>query len=106
MIREKRSMERYDLHLPAVLTFEREAGEISHQKVVTKNVCAGGSFCTKGLTLPSGTDVKMDLIVSLEKYKNLDVRKSHISVSGKILRSDKKGMAVCFNQQYQIKAVT
>jgi len=34
-------MERYDLCLPAVLTFENEAGEIPNQKLVTKNVCAG-----------------------------------------------------------------
>jgi hypothetical protein len=105
MVREKRSMERYDLDLPAILTFENGAGKIAHQKVVTKNVCAGGSFCTKGPTLPRGTDVKMELILSLEKYNNFDVRTSHISVSGKVLRSNEKGLAVCFNQQYQIMAV-
>ena len=105
MIREKRSMERYDLYLPADLTFKNEAGEISHQKVVTTNICAGGSFFTTGLVLRSGTDVKMDLIVSLEKFNNLDIRKTHIAVSGKVLRSNKKGMAICFNKQYQISAV-
>ena len=98
-------MERYDLCLPAVLTFENEAGEISNQKVVTENVCAGGSFFRTGLVLHSGTDVKMDLIVSLERFNNLNIRKTHIDVSGKVLRSNRKGMAVCFNKQYQITAV-
>lgn len=105
MIRDKRSMERFDLNLPAVIAFENETGEMSHQKVVAKNVCAGGSYCATGSTLPRGTEVKLDLIVSLEKINNLDVRKSHIAVSGRVIRSDKEGIAICFNKQYHISTI-
>ena len=102
MVFQKRSMDRYDLHLPAILTFENEAGKQVSKQVVTQNVCAGGCYCETSSTFSLGTDVNMNLTLTVERIENMDKLKSRIAVSGKVIRRDKKGIAVCFNKKFKI----
>jgi len=98
-------MDRYDLHLPATLTFEDETGKLISKKIVTKNICAGGCYCETISTFSLGTNVNMNMILTVERSENMDELKSRIAVSGKVIRRDKKGIAVCFNEQYKITVV-
>jgi Tfp pilus assembly protein PilZ len=98
---ERRKMERFTLELEACLSC-MDANEIHSNGIFTKNICAGGAFVNTEKRLPVGTDVKMDLILSLHKLKYPSAKQSHITVWGMVIRTDETGMAVCFGNHYKI----
>ena len=99
---ERRDMERFDLELPTLLSVTEENGKQQTFEVTSKNICAGGAFFKTDNPLPVGTDVKMDLIVHLEKFKTVKGNGTHIDVSGSVIRTNDQGMAVCFDTRYRI----
>ena len=53
--------------------------------------------------MSKGTELKMDLILELDRLHELGGRQSHIHVSGLVIRTDQQqGMAVCFDRKYKI----
>ena len=99
---KKRSLERYDLKLPASLAFEDNAGQHSCLNLFTRNICAGGAFLETSSPLPLGTSVKLDLSLPMDKFNGQAAQHTRISVSGAVIRSDNTGMAVCFDERYEI----
>ena len=95
-------MERFSLELPALLSTADERGIQKRFDVMTKNICSGGAFFITDKILSVGTDVKMDLILSLNKDDKLKEKKTHIDVSGAVIRTDEHGIAVCFDTKYNI----
>jgi hypothetical protein len=72
-------------------------------ELLTHNVCAGGAFFKTGKPLSVGTDLKINLIVPLDRITNLEGKQSCIGVSGSVIRTEDQGMAVCFGKKYRIK---
>ena len=103
-MKEKRRLERFDLKLPArvePLTPEEEKEVLN---LMTSDVCAGGAFFHTSEPLPEGTEVKIDLVLPLDKLKvKDDYTHAYIKVTGTVLRSDAKGMAICFKKDYKIQ---
>jgi hypothetical protein len=99
---EKRKMERFSLKLPAKLAWTGKDNKPEHLEQVTSNICAGGAFFETQKPLSVGTDVKINIILPLEKFKNLKLKRSHIRVSGSVIRTDQQGMAVCFDKKFHI----
>ena len=99
---KKRTMERFSLELHTYLSMADESGEQESIDLLTSNVCAGGAFFKTAEPLSVGTDVKMDLILPLDKFKKFEGKKSRINVSGSVIRTDNKGMAICFGERYKI----
>jgi hypothetical protein len=95
-------MERFSFELPALLSTVDKSGQPKAFEVMTKNICAGGAFFITDKPLSVGTDVKMDLIISLKKVNKISNKKAHINVSGSVIRTDEKGMAICFDEKYTI----
>jgi hypothetical protein len=99
---EKRKMDRFTLALPAEISITDESGKQRSFSVVTKNICAGGAFFKTDESLSDRTSVKIDLILSLDNLPGMEGRGSRIDVSGKVVRTESHGMAVCFDKLYQI----
>lgn len=99
---EKRAMERFPLELPAELSVIGENGDKGSRELLTNNICAGGAFFETNQPLPVGTVLKMDLVLSLVELKKLEGKKTHIKISGVVIRTDPEGMAVRFQEKYQI----
>ncbi len=100
---ENRRLERFGLELPAKIEIrKRSTKETEIMNLFTGNVCAGGAFFHTDKPLPVGTQVKIDLILPLEKLKKIKGKNACIKVDGKVLRSDENGMAVRFNKRYKI----
>jgi hypothetical protein len=99
---EKREMERFDLELPALLSMMDESGNQRAVEFMISNICAGGAFFKTDEPLSIGTEVKMDLILPLDKFKKFGRKRSHVDVSGSVIRTDEQGMAVCFDKKYRI----
>ena len=102
-MKEQRRLERFQLELPAKIEVLRQAQEKEVLDLLTKNICAGGAFFHTTNPLPNGTRVKIDLILPLDKLKKLkDFDKAYIKVNGTVIRSESAGMAICFNEDYEI----
>ena len=104
---EKRKLERFDLTIPARigLTTADQAGEEKKiLNVLTSDICSGGAFFHTTQPLPKGTEVRIDLVLPLDRLKELlgKSRHAYIQVTGTVLRSETKGMAICFNKDYQM----
>jgi len=103
--REKRSLPRLELELPARVS--KTGGEDSGAlEIRTRDVSAGGAFFQTGEPVPIGTELKIDLILPLDELKKIEGKNAHITLSGKVVRVSRKGMAVCFDKKYAIRPLT
>jgi hypothetical protein len=103
--KERRKLGRFRLEIPArIETIGAEWGE-GRRDFRTSNISSGGAFFHTEQPLPEGSPVKIDLILPLEKLKRLENehRQAYIKVTGKVLRSESKGMAISFDQNYVIR---
>ena len=102
-MKERRKLERFDFEVPA-----RIEGSISGQEdetcdLSTSNICAGGAFFHTTDPLPQGTKVKMNLVLPLDRIRELVGHdRVNVRVEGTVLRSGPSGMAVSFSEDYQI----
>jgi hypothetical protein len=99
---EKRKMERFFLELPTCLIVNNSNRKQETLDLQTSNVCAGGAFVKTDEPLSIGTKVVISMIISLERLKKFRGKKSLINVSGSVVRTDEKGMAICFDEKYTI----
>lgn len=105
---EKRRLERFDLVLPAAIEFLHENHKERMINLLTTNVCSGGAYFHTTQPLPEGTQVKIDLVLPLDKLRKLkkEHKKAFIKVTGKVLRTESEGMAIFFDKDYQITGST
>lgn len=96
---EKRSMERFRMK---VLTSISKAHEDEQQKMefFTNNICAGGAFYRTEKLLDIGTEVNLDLVLPHNKLSQPNRKRTQVSVSGKVIRANYRGMAIKFNKNY------
>ena len=89
---DNRKIERFELEIPAFLKLKngKHNGAIEHK---TKNISSKGAFIYVEEPISVGSDVNVDLILP---------NNSKIKVDGTVIRSDQKGIAVCFDTNYQI----
>ena len=99
---ERRKMERFSLELPTCLLVTNESKKPESIELVSSNVCAGGAFYKTEKPLPLGTELRIDFIIPLDKFKNLEGKRSRIEVLGSVIRTDQQGMAICFDEKYKI----
>jgi hypothetical protein len=97
---ERRSMERFNMELPGRIILPPADHLQPEIASFTSNVCAGGAFFRTRRPMPVGTQVKIDL--GLHSANNISQMKSLVKVSGEIIRVEKGGMAVCFNEDFII----
>ena len=101
---ERRRLERFGLRIPASLEVVHSPEEREMLNLLTTNICSGGAFFHTSLALPEGTEVKIDLILPLDRLRTLtmEYHRAHIELRGKVLRSGITGMAVTFDPEYVI----
>ncbi|MBW2171546.1 MAG: PilZ domain-containing protein [Deltaproteobacteria bacterium] len=102
-MKERRKLERFDFEVPAQVegVISDEEGRMCD--LSTTNICAGGAFFRTADPLPEGTKVKMQLVLPLDRIKELVGHdRVNVRVEGTVIRCGSTGMAVCFNEDYQI----
>ena len=100
-MQERRKYERFELSLPATIEVQTLKGKETFN-FVTSNICAGGCLIRTSEPPPEGTKVRLNVIVVSEKLRRLTGAQGLIKVAGKVVRSDSTGMAICFDEDYQI----
>ena len=100
----KRQMERFYMNIPVIVTIrdERGSGSNTQSESQTKNVCAGGAFIISNDPPQVGTEVDIDLHLSFFRGNNEHERRSNIHVSGSVIRTESNGVAIKFDDKYQI----
>ncbi len=101
-VENKRTMERFDLNLPAYLTRSSQQGSEETIELETSDICAGGAFFRTDKPLPIGTEVDVDVVLPLDELKKLRGDKVLIKVSGSVVRIDDEGIAVSFDKKYSL----
>jgi hypothetical protein len=100
-MKEKRMMQRFTLEVPARISFA-EHPQQKGIELLTRNISAGGAFFKTDDPLPVGTELTMEVLLPLNGIKKVKGEKSAVKLTGSIIRSEEKGMAVCFDEEYQI----
>ncbi len=102
---DKRKLERFDLELPATIELLTPDQEKSLLNLLTTNICSGGAYFHTKQPLPEGIQVKIDLVLPLDKLRKLkdEHKQAYIKVTGTVLRSGSEGMAIFFDEDYQIE---
>jgi hypothetical protein len=105
-VTEKRKVERFDLQLEAFISRPGEVSEPESGSLLTRDISMNGVFLITDRPLPVGSKVSVDMILTLTGTKKPDSQKAWIKASGKVLRTDSQGMAVCFDDQSRILPIS
>ena len=101
-MKDRRKLERFNLKLRGEITVKTA----DHMKRVfqlwTRDISSEGAFFYSVDSLPEGTPVQIDLILSIDKLKKLMGTQAHVEISGVVKRSEPSGMAICFHKDYQM----
>ena len=103
---EKRMVERFDLQLEAFVSSPGSASQNESESLVTRDISMCGAFLKTDTPLPVGSKVCVDMILTLGGQKEQNAQKAWIKASGKVLRTDKEGMAVGFDEQSRILPIS
>ena len=103
-MREKRKVERFNLHIEAILNVENEAIMDKAPILLTRDISSAGVFLTTSNPLPIDTRVDLERWLN---HKEVVIgspkdERSNISTSGKVVRTNEQGMAVEFDKLYKV----
>ena len=99
-MRERRQLERFDLNLPAEI--ECLAPIKQSLSLFTRNISAGGAYFDTNRPFPQKSRIEIDLLLTIKRAENLPPMRAKIAVTGSVLRSEPAGMAVRFDEQYEL----
>lgn len=99
---EQRRMERFSLEVSARLRRMDKVTAINAPvETYSTDISACGAFFVTDTHLPVGTEVAIDLFIPLGTWKK-NRNKTHVHVSGFVVRTTANGVAISFDEQYQI----
>ncbi|MFH1081645.1 MAG: PilZ domain-containing protein [Pseudomonadota bacterium] len=103
---DKRKFERFDITAPARIEILKPGENGGKILLETHNLSAGGIFIKSARLLPEGSPVKMEILLHFSEPETQTPPDSAtvIVVTGHIIRSTDEGMAICFNDDYDIKS--
>jgi len=102
---EKRKLQRFDLKIPSKIESLSQSSKTDTVELLTSNVCSGGAYFKTNQPLAVGTEIKIDLFLPLNKFKQVKsiCEKVHINLRGIVLYSNPHGMGVCFDEKYKMR---
>ena len=101
---EKRKLQRFDLKIPSKIESLSQSSKTDVVELLTSNICSGGAYFKTNQPLAVGTEIKIDLFLPLNKFKQVKsiCEKVQINLRGIVLYSDPHGMGVCFDENYKM----
>ena len=99
---EQRKLERFPLQYDASLLLSKGTTDLAVLQLQTENICAGGAYLKSGNPLPIGTDVDIELLMPLGELMNMPSKETCVKVAGTIIRSSEDGIAIVFEEGFQI----
>jgi hypothetical protein len=101
---DKRKYNRFDIRVPAVIEFTLHEEENNVKDCQTINLSAGGAFVHSLQPLEEGTPVRIELLLQFQELETPtnphgDLK---IAAAGVVLRTGHEGIAIRFNENYEI----
>ena len=101
-IQEKRKMERFELRIFSKIRLKSNWHNIDTIELNTKNICANGAYFKTSNPLPVGTPVSLSMKLEINSELKPTSNLMSVEVSGKVIRSEKDGMAIRFENSYKM----
>ncbi len=102
-MREKRKVDRFDLHIETILNVQDEAIMDKVPILLTRDISCTGVFLTTNNPLPIDTKVDLQLLLNQHELSSQSKdKRTNISTSGKVVRTNEQGMAVEFDKLYKV----
>ncbi len=98
---EQRSIQRFNLELTSSVSLGNPHNNGKWISVMTSNISAGGTFLRTPQPLPVGTRVNLEVVLPLREKRSW-LKNSLIIISGVVIRTEEAGMALRFDDEYQI----
>ena len=95
-MKEKRALQRFTMELPIRISLNTNGNDTVCLK--TSDISARGAFIGTGEPYPVGTQLKMEVFLLTQNGAKDDI----IRTMGKVIRTGATGMAVRFDENYQI----
>lgn len=99
---EKRKWQRFALEVPAQVSELSQLGKENIVQFLTTNVGVGGAFFQTNQSLPLNSSVMVDLMVPRHSLERVEIENVQIKVSGSVVRSHANGMAISFDEDYNL----
>lgn len=103
---ERRCSRRFDLKLPCLICVAEDDHPEEILRTETLNISTDGAYFATGTPLPPDTPMSIEVMVQRSAEGQECQDGSCISLNGRVVRSNAAGMAVRFDQQYQITRIT
>jgi c-di-GMP-binding flagellar brake protein YcgR len=103
-MKDRRRLERFTLRAAAKIEKEQETGRRRTYRLVTRDISSGGAFVVTSEPLAEGETVSMEMLLPLESLSRIAGTSARVflSVKGKVVRTDERGMAITFNGRHKI----
>ena len=103
-MREKRKVERFNLHIKTILNVQDEAIMDKARILFTRDISCAGVFLTTSNPLPIDTRVDLDFLLNQNELDSGSPKDERINIntSGKVVRTNEQGMAVEFDKLYKV----
>ena len=114
---DRRDQERFSLRLPTKVMAESRTGSTPLLEFVTADISAGGAFIATSRPLPIASKVRLEIFLSLEELSQLRFvlareslkgwqgERAWVTATGVVIRVEDSGVAVIFDQNYQISPI-
>ncbi len=112
---ERRLQERFSLQIQAKLSATADvSGNEVTEEITATNISAGGAFLETKTQIPLASKVYLEFLVNYEQLKQLRFilsldslkkftgQKIWVRATGVVIRLEKNGMGIIFDQDYQL----
>ncbi|MBI4634321.1 MAG: PilZ domain-containing protein [Deltaproteobacteria bacterium] len=101
---ERRKFERFEVNVPARLEILTQEGQPEVIDLEASSLSAGGTLLISGRPVPAGSPVRIEVALKFEELKTIEDPEGTlvIAATGRVLRSGPEGMAIRFNEDYDI----
>ena len=85
---------------------DEEGKEIASLNLKTRDIGSGGAFIYCDEQLAPGTVIDIEMVLPLGKLKELEGKDVLIKISSLVVRKDKEGIGVSFNDDLELGELT
>ena len=99
---ENRSVKRFGLPMPAVVSSSRNGKMIDSVHMVSKNISSAGAFFITAEAMEPGREVNIALKIPNLASVRSEEEGAMIQLKGKIVRTEPDGIAVAFSSNFKL----